>query len=111
MHSTDPDIEVLADAINRVQSAAVAIYPEPAVGSDTFFCDCRDLRLFPQKMFEYAFETPSELIVQLEAMWDFQSHPEMKSLAKLCAASTFKQMAVTRKNVGTPTISPFVYEF
>jgi len=112
MNSTEQDISLLRSAAARIQSEVPQIYPELPPGSDSFFCDCSSLNLFPHSCFDYGFETPAELIAQLEAMWDFQQLPEMKAVARLCAASVFKLKGAPTAQAGeVPAISPFVYEF
>lgn len=77
---------------------------------DSYYLKTEDIKLFPREIFEYQFDTPNELRMLLNEMWEFQGCDYMKSLISLCLASAFKYKEDGNK-VHDGGISAFVYEF
>jgi hypothetical protein len=111
MSLTDQERMKIHEIASRLNGKIANAFPDSDGGSDSYFRDRIDLKLFERPMFEYAFETPMELMGELEGMWKYQDADFMRDFMAVCTAAAFKCRHAPADEEGAKGISAFIYEF
>jgi len=77
----------------------------------SYYEDSENLKLYPDSIFVYDFETARDFSRMLKNMWDYQGKIDMSEIVANCVASTYKYLDYNPKERQKSKISPFIYEF
>lgn len=111
LNLTDRDMILLSEAATRIKHKREGILIVNEGKKQSYYKDYEDLKLFPEQISIYDFETARELTTMLKELWGYQHKPEMKEIVKNCVASTYKYLNEKSVEEKKPEISPFIYEF